>query len=109
MENNITKQTTELIARDFGLEINDAPLTEEELFNILANEVAFLIERRLGFLLSLMYRLDIDEQKIRNALAPNAPDLANIGLAKLILQRQKDRIFTKIKYKQAPLDDEDAF
>ena len=43
------------------------------------------------------------EQAIRKALAPDAPEIANIGLAKLILQRQKDRIFTKLKYKQEPL------
>ncbi len=109
MEKNITKQTTELIARDFGLEIGDEPMTEEELFNLLSNEVAYMIENRLEFLLSLMYRLDVKESLIRAALAPDAPDLANVGLAKLILQRQKDRIFTKLKYKQPPLDDEMSF
>ncbi len=103
MENSITKQTTELIARDFGLEIGEEPLTEEQLFDLLANEVAYMIEHRLDFLLSLMYRLDVKEQAIRKALAPDAPEIANIGLAKLILQRQKDRIFTKLKYKQEPL------
>ena len=107
MEDNITAQTTALIVRDFDLEIGDDPLTEEDLFNLLANEVAYMIERRLDFLLSLMYRLDIEEQAIRKALAPDAPELANIGLAKLILQRQKDRIFTKMKYKQPPLEDND--
>lgn len=107
MEKSITIQTTELIARDFGLKIGAEPLTEEELFNLLANEVAYMIEHRLDFLLSLMYRLDVKEQLIRKALAPDAPELANIGLAKLILQRQKDRIYTKLKYKQPPLEDED--
>jgi len=107
LENSITKETTALIARDFGLEIGDEPLTEEELFNLLANEVAYMIEHRLEFLFSLMYRLDVKEQLIRKALAPDAPEIANIGLARLILQRQKDRIYTKIKYKQKPLDKED--
>ena len=107
MEKNITQQTTELIARDFGLKIGDEPMTEEELFHLLSNEVAYMIEHRLDFLFSLMYRLDIKEQSIRKALAPDAPEIANVGLARLILQRQKDRIFTKIKYKQAPLEDTD--
>ena len=51
--------------------------------------------------------LDIKEQLIRDALAPDASELANIALARLILQRQKDRIFTKLKYRQKPLDKED--
>ena len=107
MEENITAQTTALIVRDFDLVIEDKVLTEEELFDLLSNEVAYMIEHRLDFLLSLMYRLDIEEKAIRKALSPDAPELANIGLAKLILQRQKDRIFTKMKYKQRPLDDEE--
>jgi hypothetical protein len=107
LNKSITEQTTALIARDFELEVGDNPLTEQELFDLLANAVAYMIESRLDFLLSLMYRLDIDEQSIRAALAPDAPELANIGLAKLILQRQKDRIFTKMKYKQPPLEDSD--
>lgn len=108
MEKNITLQTTELIARDFGLQLGEDPLTEEELFDLLANEVAYMIEHRLEFLLSLMYRLDIEEHLIREALSPAAPELANIGLARLILQRQKNRIFTKIKYKQKPLEDDEG-
>jgi hypothetical protein len=107
LDKSITEQTTELIVRDFGLEVGDNPLTEEQLFDLLANAVAYMIESRLDFLLSLMYRLDIEEHAIRAALAPDAPELANIGLAKLILQRQKDRIFTKMKYKQPPLEDSD--
>lgn len=107
MEKSITQQTTELVARDFGLDIGDKPLSDQELFDLLANAVAYMIEHRLEFLLSLMYRLDIKEEYTRKALAPDAPDLPNIGLTKLILQRQKDRIMTKIKYKQPPLDDTD--
>ena len=107
MEKSVTQQTTELIARDFGLELGDEPLSEEELFRLLCNEVAYMIEHRLEFLFSLMYRLDVREQLIRDALAPNAPELANVALARLILERQKVRIYTKLKYKQAPLDGED--
>lgn len=107
MEQSLLQQTTDLIARDFGLDIGDKPLTEQELFDLLADEVAYMIERRFEFLLSLMYRLDVKESKVRKALAPDAPEMANVGIARLILQRQKDRIYTKMKYKQKPLDDMD--
>ena len=43
----------------------------------------------MDFLLSLMYRLDIDEHKINLALSPKAIVPPNVGLAHLILERQK--------------------
>lgn len=109
MEKSLMQQTSALIARDFGLEIGENQISEEELFNLLANEVAYMIEYKLDTLFSLMYRLDVEEAAIRKALSPDAPEMPNIGLAKLILNRQKNRIFTKLKYKQKPLDDMEGF
>lgn len=105
MEKNLAQQTAELIARDFGLEIGPEPLTEQALFELVANEVAYMIEHRLDSLFSLLYRLDVSEKKIRAALAAEAPEPANITLATLIIDRQKQRIFTKQHYRQEKLDD----
>ena len=74
----------------------------DEILNLLHNKVN--AEKAMHPLKRLM---DIEEQAIRKALAPDAPEPANIGLSRLILQRQKDRIYTKMKYKQPPLDDSD--
>ncbi|MCB0584494.1 MAG: hypothetical protein KDD06_04100, partial [Phaeodactylibacter sp.] len=60
---------------------------------------------RLEFLLSLMYRLDIDEKKVHFALSPYSEEPANIALSRLILERQKQRAFTKQHYKQEDLGD----
>ena len=94
LENNkdFTEKTTELIARDFEMVVGDKKLTEQELFEMLADKVAYMMQYRLDFLLSLMYRLDIDEEKIRMALSPKALIAPNVGLAHLILERQKLRI-----------------
>ncbi len=105
MEKSIAQQTTELIARDFGLDIGDKPLTEQELFDLVANEVAYMIEHRLESLFSLLYRLDVSEQKIRDGLAGDAEQAANVTIAQLIIDRQKQRIFTKQKYRQEKLED----
>ena len=105
MEKSLAQQTTELIARDFGLETGPEPLTEQELFDLVANEVAYMIEHRLESLFSLLYRLDVSEKKIRSGLAGDAAQPANITLAQLIIDRQKQRIFTKQKYRQEKLDD----
>ena len=105
MEKNLAQQTTELIARDFGLEIGPEPLTEQQLFELVANEVAYMIEHRMETLFSLLYRLDVSERKIRAALAAEAAEPANVILAKLIIDRQKQRIITKMQYRQDKIED----
>lgn len=103
------EHTRELITRDFELETtaDQEAISEEELFHLLANRIAYMIEYQLEFLLSLMYRLDVSERKVEEALSPGAPEPANIGLAKLVLERQKQRAFTKQYYKQDELEDLD--
>ena len=53
-----------------------------------------------------MYRMDIDERLVEAALLPNAPEPANIGLAKLILARQQARARTKQTYRPEDLGEE---
>jgi len=38
-------------------------------------------------------------------LSPSSPEPANAALARLVLERQKQRIFTKRYYKQSKPDD----
>ena len=102
---DFTEKATELIARDFEMVFGDKKPTEQELFEMLSDQVAYIMQYRLDFLLSLMYRLDIDEQKIRVALSPKALIAPNIGLAHLILERQKLRIKIKQEYGKIELED----
>lgn len=108
MADDSLKITQELINRDFEL-TNDAEalVTEDELLQMLAERIGFLIENRMEFLLSLMYRLDVDEHKVHIALSPFADEAPAIGLARLVLARQKQRAYTKQTYKPADLDDLD--
>ena len=81
-------------------------VTEEELFRMLAEQIEFLIENRMEFLLSLMYRLDIDEAKVNYALSPFSPEPPHEGIARLVLERQKQRAWTKLHYQPPPLDED---
>ncbi len=108
MNHKNQEQIQALIVKDFELESVEEKLSEEELFNLLANQIAYMIEHQLEMLMSLMYRLDIDENKVNFALSPFAPDPPNIGIAKLVLERQKQRVFTKSFYRQKPLEDMDG-
>lgn len=105
-ENTTTQLTAELIRRDFELEKTEDKLTEDELFQMLADHIDHMIQYRMEWLLSLMYRMDIDEAKVQAALSPIALEPANIGLARLVLDRQKQRVHTKQTYKPEDLGEE---
>lgn len=108
MTDDSLKITQDLINRDFELtETSEELVTEEELLQMLAERIGFLIENRMEFLLSLMYRLDVDEGKVHLALSPFAEEPPAMGLARLVLARQKQRAHTKQAYKPADLGDLD--
>lgn len=96
-----------MIVKDFELVAPEEELTEEEFFDFLADHIAYLIEHKLEYLMSLMYRLDINEAKVHFALSPMAAEPANIGIARLVMERQKQRVATKQYYKQVQPDDMD--
>lgn len=103
--------TLALITRDFELEEvpEEETITEEELLRLLSNRVAWMIEHEIEVLFSTLYRMDVEQSLVEGALHPNAPEPPNIGIARLILERQKQRVYTKKHFKQPPLDDDWAF
>jgi hypothetical protein len=107
MKHSLSDKTTNLIVQDFELEPENDTFTEEELFELLSRQIEYMIEHRLDYLMSLMYRLDIPEGKVHYALSPLAEDPAHIGLTKLVMERQRQRLATKQHYKQQAPDDMD--
>lgn len=105
-EKSTSELTAELIRRDFELEGIDGPVDEEALLRLLADHVDYLIQHRMEWLLSLMYRMDVAEDKVQAALSPAAALPANEGLARLILERQKQRVLTKQSYKPDDLGED---
>jgi hypothetical protein len=102
---NILEATEKLVRNEWELEGGEAFLSEEGLLHALSNHVAFMIERRLETLLSTLYRMDVSEAKVNRVLHPTAEEPANVGIARLIIERQKARIFTKEHYKQNTTSD----
>jgi hypothetical protein len=90
---------------------NGAPEFADEaaLLQWLAAKIGDLLLHRTEFLFNVFYCMDVDERKMHEALAPNAPEPADIGLARLMIARQRERLQTKQLYKQPPIDGEDFF
>ncbi|MBC7775409.1 MAG: hypothetical protein H7246_08220 [Phycisphaerae bacterium] len=104
MSDNTLQQTTDLIRAPFELESAPPPADEAELLALLAERIEEMLINRQDYLMSLLYRLDVLEEKIRPVMHPNAPEPPHIGLARLVLERQKQRAETKLKIKPDPLE-----
>ena len=78
---------------------------EANLIATLSQRIKELMAQDFESLMSMMYRLDIDESKIKQALAPGNVEDPSVSLAKIIIERQKRRMETKSKYQQPPLSD----
>lgn len=98
------ERTTALIREPFELEPAQDPHSEAELLAILADRIEEMLEKRPEYLMSMLYRLDVLEKKIIPVLHPNAPEPAHIGLARLVLERQRQRVETKQSVKTPPLE-----
>ena len=67
------------------------------------------MQHRMEFLMSRCYVLDVPEEAVADAFHPAAPEPANVGLARLLYARQRQRAHTKLTVKPEPLDDELAW
>jgi hypothetical protein len=77
---------------------------ENDLLLLITDRVQWFLDHDKDLLLSYLYRLDVAEHHIDRALTPGNPDPAALALAKLILQRQKERMHSKQKYKISPIE-----
>lgn len=105
-QNEIIQETAHLIEGPFDL-TNTTVYTEDDLVKALAERIAVMLEKQPEQLMSLLYRLDVLENKIVPVMRPDAPEPANIGLARLVVERQKQRIETKRNTRIDPLEDMD--
>lgn len=86
------------------LNLNNASISDEEMIKILTEKVTKMLDTDTELLMSYLYRLDIEEHKINAVLnQPKSMPIAQ-GLASLIWKRQKQRIASKKKYKQDPIE-----
>ena len=101
--NKDIKIITGLVNKDIGVEVPETA-DEQELLNAIINRVSWMLEYDTDLLMSYLYRLDVLEHKINAALMPGSPLPASEALGVLIYQRQKERVETKKKYKQKPIE-----
>ena len=97
-------QRKELIAdlnRAYGLELADH-LTAAQLETLLAERLNALIRSDFSALVQLLYRIDVNEAKLREVLKVNAGEDAGKIIARLIMERQWQKIETRRQYPRNP-------
>ncbi len=93
------------VVDDFALEVVAPPQSEEELLDLLGNAVAYLIEKRLEYFMQILYTMDVDEDAMRYAFSDEHDQPVNMVLARIILEREKQKAQTRLEYQsETPRD-----
>ena len=92
----------EQISKD--LDIYNIQMEEGDLLEAITERVSWYLEHNVDLLLSFLYRLDVSEQDINRVLSGSNSSNPDISLATLILERQRQRMATKKRFKVDPID-----
>jgi|Wag4MinimDraft_19_1082662.scaffolds.fasta_scaffold03159_1 hypothetical protein len=79
----------------FDIDISNPALSEAELLGVLTARVEEMLTHEPDLLMSLLYRNDIDEKLILMALQPSLHESVSTALARLVLERYKQRSASK--------------
>jgi len=90
------------IARDLDFKL-PFELSDEEMIKHIAHRVEQMLKGDPDLLMSYLYRLDVEEKKINHAVKTSITPI-HVTFANLIWERQKQRMETKKKYKQDPIE-----
>lgn len=103
---------THLLIQDlnniYALELREVPAIGE-LEELLAEKVNAMIQTDFGALVQLLYRVDVNEARLRGLLQENAEEDAGRVIARLILQRQWQKIETRRQFRQDTNSDEERW
>jgi hypothetical protein len=81
---------------------------DEKFFNNLSAWLNKLINENFEQVIALLYRVDVSEKKLKNILATDKSALSGDILARLIIERQLEKLASRKKYKSDPGEDGEA-
>lgn len=86
--------------------------SEEDLLNWLSSYIDDLVVHDFNGLLLLLYRIDVSESKVREVLeVDQAKNYSSRILAEMILERQKQKLYWREKFKNhtTEIDDDERW
>lgn len=100
---NTLQEVALALKEDWDVTIPDS-LSEEAILKLLAERVVAYIEKGPDAFYRLMYRIDVSEKKLNAVL--NDEHVAD-KIARLIYDRQLQKIQSRKEYKSPPVDTDD--
>lgn len=89
------KSLSKIISTDFEVE---EMLTEDMLRARLIEAFAYLLDNNISKMMNILYRTDVDEEKLKKLLISNSDLPSAEVIADAYLNRQKQKIETRKKY-----------
>ncbi len=86
------------LSQSLDLELSDN-LSMDDLENVLAAHVNSMMTTDMNRLLNMLYRLDIDETRLRQMLEQNTGTDAGSIVARLIIERQIQKLQARQNFK----------
>ena len=84
--------------QDFNLEIPSAEVSsQDEFLKLLTKVIRHLLDKDFERLMNGLYRIDVDENKVKRALTTDNPAE---NIAQLIIERELQKVETRRKYRQ---------
>lgn len=105
----ILRQTSAFVQKDFEVDHLPEDVSEQELVEFLEQFVLHLLDTNMEQLFYVLYRLDINEYKVHQALSPAAIEPPHKALAQLIFQREKQKAKTRIEYNERYTEEGDGW
>ncbi|MDO6434335.1 hypothetical protein Q4E93_27235 [Flavitalea sp. BT771] len=96
-DNTQQKEWMQDLRQTYGLELA-ANLSREEVTALLAEKLNALIRDDFGALVQLLYRVDIEEPRLRYLLQHHKGEDAGKIIAGLIIQRMEQKILTRKQF-----------
>ncbi len=96
------KELQDYLQQSFQLPATIEDGAEAELF--LALQMNELIKNNFHLLVQFLYRIDVNETKLKQVLKENPNEDAGKMIARLIIERQQQKIISRKKYAQRGAD-----
>ena len=102
-ENTLLPETLDALAKAFAPDtalVPAAQVTMEDVQRFLIEKITELLDRNPGWLMHLLYRIDVAEPAVKRVLSESNPADIPADLADLIIERQLQKIRIRRRYQR---------
>lgn len=104
-DNIMVTEIAKFIAKDFQLAGSDSLIPVNEVENIirfkeyLTGRLTFLLENKYDTLMNILYRIDVNEEKLAKLFSETNRDSIPETLSELIIERQLQKVKMRQQYR----------